>query len=432
VARSILTNAQPRAWRQPGSLALAIVLAGWAVILAVILSHRVFVTNDSLSNYIHVWYVADTFWGGHGVPLHMPVAGHGQAYAFPYAFVPWMSASLLRPIFGDWIVTLWLVLGFIGVVVAQWWAFPELRGGWWTALLLMNPMLVEAPVLGQQPFLWSAAMLFAAIGLWRRNRIVAAAIVLGLAQATHPAVMLPIAGPIVVARLYREPHKTRLLIAYAASLVIALPATLLVLVSPTVGDASTGVLLGNFAGTTSLRAVVIGGPFIAFALLRTPLSRVPAALFAFLLALNVVLVPIRHNQFAWGALTRSPEHTVDAFTKTAAFERGAMYRVLDASDGKVSMYQMLQAGGRLDSEPFPESIHREGFASLDAYRTFLADRKVKYVLISMAYDRHYATNEHTLLEKLTEERSPAAVCARLMVRDPLYDLYRIARDGCVT
>ena len=145
-----------------------------------ILAHKIFVTNDSISNYIHVWYIADRLYGGHGVPLRMPVLGHGDAYAFPYGFIPWMTAALLRPLFGDWVVTLWLVAGALGVIGAQWWAFPELRGGWWTALLLANPMLVEGPLLGQLPFLWAVAMLFAAIALWRRERFVAAAILLGL------------------------------------------------------------------------------------------------------------------------------------------------------------------------------------------------------------------------------------------------------------
>src|SRR5205823_12808242 len=122
---------------------------------------------------------------------------------------------------------------------AQWWAFPELRGAWWTSLLLLDPMLIEGPLLGQLPFLWAAAMAFAAIALWRRASWMAAAIVLGLAQATHPAVMLPIVGPLVLARLYWEPNRRRLIAAYAASLVIAAPTTWPVLASRSVSDVLT-------------------------------------------------------------------------------------------------------------------------------------------------------------------------------------------------
>ena len=98
----------------PGNVVLALTVTAWVVILALIGSHRIFLTNDSVNNYAHVWYAADRIWGGHGIPLHMPVIGHGDAYAFPYGFVPWLSAALVRPLFGDWTVTLWLILGFVG------------------------------------------------------------------------------------------------------------------------------------------------------------------------------------------------------------------------------------------------------------------------------------------------------------------------------
>ena len=60
--------------------------------------------------------------------------------------------------------------GFVGLVAATFWAFPELRRGWWAVAVLVNPALVEALLLGQLPFLWAAAMLMAAIGCWRRDR----------------------------------------------------------------------------------------------------------------------------------------------------------------------------------------------------------------------------------------------------------------------
>ena len=111
------------------AIALWIVGAGWAVVLLLILRHAVFVSDDSISNYGHVWYVSDRIWRYHHVPWSMPVIGHGKALAFPYAFVPWISAALLRPLLGDWVVTLWLVVGTIGLIAATFWAFPELRRG---------------------------------------------------------------------------------------------------------------------------------------------------------------------------------------------------------------------------------------------------------------------------------------------------------------
>src|SRR4051794_30945399 len=99
----------------------------WAVILVLLLRHREVISSDTLSNYIHVWFVADRFWHGGGLPFHMPVLAHGRALAFPYGFIPWMFAVLLWPIMGEWSVTLALGLGFVGLVAATFWAFPELR-----------------------------------------------------------------------------------------------------------------------------------------------------------------------------------------------------------------------------------------------------------------------------------------------------------------
>ncbi len=415
----------------PGNIALILMAAAWFVVLGLILGHRIFVTNDSVSNYIHVWYVADHFWGGHGIPLRMPVLGHGDAFAFPYAFLPWFTAALLRPIFGDWIVTLWLVVGFIGLVASQWWTFPALRGGWWTAMLLSDPMLVEAPVLGQLPFLWAAALLFAAIGCWRRGWWLAAAIVLGSAEATHPAVILPVVGPLILARSYFEPHRTRLLACYALSLLIAAPATWLVLASPSVGDSSTGTLAANFFETVGLRAIVVGAPFIGLVLVRTPLARIPAVLLVGLIALNAILVPIRHNEYAWGALGRTADTSLLEFIDSPAFAANSQrtYRILRVADGKIGMYQLVRAGARLDSEPFPESIDRRSFRSIDEYLAFLRDREVGFVIIYRAYDDRYQTNEHALLEQLAASGSAGiGPRAERIAGNDEYDVYRATTD----
>src|SRR5207249_4898232 len=135
------------------------------------------------------------------------------------------------------------------------------------------------------------------------NHAVAATVMLGLAQATHPAVMLPIAGPLVLARFYWEPQRRRLLTCYAISLAIASPAVGLVIASPSVGDSSTETLVRNFFDTVSLRAIVIAAPYIGLVIQRTRLARAPAAILVALLALNAILIPIRQNQFAWASLT---------------------------------------------------------------------------------------------------------------------------------
>ena len=137
-----------RTERMSGWVARAAVAAWWVSVLARMARHRIYVSHDTLISYAHVWYVSDRLWHGHGLPFRMPVLHHGQAVAFPYGLVPWTTAALVRPLFGDWTVTLWLVLGTVGLMAATFWAFPELRRGWWASAALVNPALVSSPIIG--------------------------------------------------------------------------------------------------------------------------------------------------------------------------------------------------------------------------------------------------------------------------------------------
>ena len=68
------------------------------------------------------------------------------------------------------------------------------------------------------------------------------------------------------------------------------------------------------------------------------------------------------------------------------------------------MYQVLKAGGRLDSEFFPESIGRRSFATVEAYSAFLRKRRRRQVILFANYDARWSTNEHALLEELASIR----------------------------
>ncbi|MDQ1520945.1 MAG: hypothetical protein QOI55_2018, partial [Actinomycetota bacterium] len=257
--------ALPRVIDATGTIALVSAAAAWLVVLGRILRHRIFISHDTMISYAHVWYVSDRLWHGHGLPLRMPMLGHGKAYAFPYGFVPWTTAALLRPLFGDWVVTLWLVLGAVGVVAATWWAFPELRRGWWATAVLVNPALVTGELIGQLPFLWAAALLIAAIGCWRRDRRTAAIVLAALAQATHPAVIVPISAAVVLGWVAFEPDRRALLRAYGLSLLPAIVAAWFVLRSPVFVESSLATKLGNFAGTVGPRSLIVAVPILLVA-----------------------------------------------------------------------------------------------------------------------------------------------------------------------
>ena len=140
------------------------------------------------------------------------------------------------------------------------WALPEIRRGWWAVAALVNPTLVMAPIIGQLPFLWATAFFFAAIGCWRRDRRIAAVVLLTVSQATHPAILMPIAFLVVAAWLPWERNKRALLVGYGIAVVASLPFAYLVFDSPVMEDTSLGVKIANFAATLAVRLFVVAAP----------------------------------------------------------------------------------------------------------------------------------------------------------------------------
>jgi hypothetical protein len=416
------------------AVAAALALA-WIGALGLLLRHRVVVSHDTMINYAHVWYVSKRLWGGHGIPFRMPVLGHGQAFAFPYGVVPWLTAAVFRPLAGDWIVTLWLVLGIAGLLGATFAAFPELRRGWAAATVLLNPALVAAALIGQMPFAWGAALLLAAVAAWRRNRPGWAALFCALGQVTHPAVVAPIAAVAVVLRLpfERAERRGQLLRWYGLSLLPMIPAAWLVVRSPVFEESSTAVKVANFFTTLLPRCLVLVIPaglvlLAGFASRRAGRTAWtgPAAFAATAALLAVIWRPLLLPE-ASGSLWRRPDRAMLTFLHSPAYQPGATYRVLRVTDFKVSLYQLLRAGGRLDSEFFPESIVRRRWPSDDDYGAFLRRRHVDYVMIWGRYGRVFHTDDEQRLVDL-EACSPAApVCTRKLTGNDRWRLWSVTR-----
>lgn len=379
---------------------MAVVALAWAVILTLVLRHRIFVTHDSLISYAHTWWIDSQLWHGHGIPWHMPVLGHGQALTFPYGALPWLVGAVLWPLVGEWAVTLVLVLGAVGLIAAIFWAFPEARRPWWAVIVLANPVLVLAPLSGQIPFLWGAALLTVGIGCWRRGHWVLAVAFVALAQITHVAVVLPIAAVLVLARLRSEPHRRALVVCYLASVLIALPAVWPVLQSPVFIETSALTEAWQLFGTVVIRLFVFVPPVAAMVWKRPRRPWWLPAIAAFTVAANVALLAPMDAGYSWTALGREPDETLARFAESAQFQPGLTYRVLRTSDGKVGMYQLLRRGARLDSEFYPESIWGGVFATERDYSEFLRARRVDMVLV---YDRipgHVHTNEPEMLARM--------------------------------
>jgi hypothetical protein len=434
------------ALRQDGSALLAdetragrnakrTLIVAWVVILVLLLRHREVISSDTLSNYVHVWFVADKVWHGGGVPFRMPVLAHGQALAFPYGFLPWIFAVLLWPIMGEWSVTLTLGIGFVGLVAATFWAFPELRRGWWAAAVLVNPAFVEGLLLGQLPFLWAAAMLLVAIGLWRKGRQTWAIVFAALAQITHAPVLIPLVAMLVIVWWRFEPDRRALVRGWLISFVASLPAAYLVFASPVTSQTSMLWSIWVEVETVALRSLVLFVPIGLVYLQRRALRpNAPVIAAAAMVVGQLVTLPISGMIAGWGALNRNPDVVGRAIPQSIAVVHGATYRVLSFGDGKYGMYAVVRAGGRLDSEFFPESIYRRSFRDQRTYARFLDQRHIEYVVVDYRYHKFH-TNEQQLLDAMAANDGPEGCINGLRVerieRSQLLTAYRIIRD-CAT
>ncbi len=101
--------------------------------------------------------------------------------------------------------------------------------------------------------------------------------------------------------------------------------------------------------------------------------------------------------------------------------------MLRVPDFKVGTYQMLRAGGRLDSEFFPESIVRRRWPSATEYGEFLRRRHVDYVMIWGGYARVFKANDADRLAELEACRPDTPVCAREIERNTRWTLWEITR-----
>jgi len=401
-------------------------------VLAVYARHRIVLTSDSLNNHVHVWYIARDLWHHGRLPWRFPELGHGEAYAYPYGFVNWTTAALVWPLFGDWAVTLWTMLGVVGCLVATFVAFPELRRGWWAAAALANPTFMWALLFGQQSFAWGSMFVLFGVAAWRRGARGWAAVLVGVGFATHPYIVAPMLFfTLVILYLPLTRDRGALVKWFAVACVIALPAVAIVFLSPSASDSRPSTQIVNFWQTLGPRMFVIGLPLFYVAVRRigkgwlAPLMLIPPLLIFFSLSYPL-------NAWAqWRALARHGADTasLDAYLRSPPFEKGATYRVLRGGDGKLGLYHVLQAGGRLDSEMFPETMAIRDFRSVAEYEKLLCDRHVDQLMHFATYEPSRHTNEHEVIDRLAEDGG-VRVQLRELARGAGYEVYAVDRSGC--
>jgi len=230
-----------------------------------------------------------------------------------------------------------------------------------------------------------------------------------------------------------EPDRRALIRAWVISLVPALPAVYLVFASPVTSQTSPLWSVWVEVETLALRSLVLIVPLgLLYLQSRERRPNAPIIAAAVMVVGQFVTIPISGMVSGWGALNRDPDRAASAITHSVSIVHGATYRVLSYGDGKYGMYAVVRAGGRLDSEFFPESLYRRSFRDESAYATFLTKRKVEYVLVDHRYKKFH-TNEQALLDAIAATPGDAGCVGGLRVQRELQTAtlttYRITR-GC--
>ena len=156
----------------------------------------------------------------------------------------------------------------------------------------------------------------------------------------------------------------------------------------------------------------------------------PAALLVSFASIASFEAPL-NVRFQWGALNRNVNTaSLDSFLHSHRFVPGATYRLLrGAGDAKLGMYRLLQAGGRLDSELFPESMAIRDFRSLGDYEDLLCRRHIDFIVHYRSYDASRRTNEHEYIDRLAVA-ADEPVRLELVERGGGHEVYAVDRHGC--
>lgn len=381
-----------------GVAASVVLLGMFVVFLGIVLSHPFYLGNDSAQSYAHVWFIAQALFTGHGIPLRMTDLEAGRAFTFPYAVIPWLPSALLRPLLGDWVVTASMVGGVAFLAAGIWRWLPRTTSPLLTAMMLLSPLLWSGIAQFQLPTYWAFAFACwsaAALDRGQSRRGVAFAVGAIVAHPLMGIAALGCTGLVAIEAERRLP--VRRVVLLAAATVLASPAIWAFVRTPLLEHVGATSLLQPI-DLTMRRLVILAWPWF---LQRT----LPLALRLHVPLLLIGVVLVGNN-----AITRVPsnlwERSAPRFADYIADGRvlpEATYRILVTNSHEDGMVQIMEAGGHLAQEFFDESIRRDSFASTDAYRCFLAQKRADRVLVSADWIARSYTNELQLLETLIQE-----------------------------
>ncbi|MBX7111683.1 MAG: glycosyltransferase family 2 protein [Dehalococcoidia bacterium] len=388
------TVPQSLRWRVNVALA-AVLLIVFAGFLGMLLTHPVFLGDDSAQSYGHVWFIAKRLYAGEWLPLHMASLESGRAYTLPYGALPWIPTALLRPLLGDWAVTASMGVGVALLFLGIWRWLPRTATPLMTALVLLNWQLWNGILQFQLLTIWALAFACLAAAEYDRSRPRRGTALAFAAFLAHPLMggcALAVTSLAAVERERRVPWRRAAWLCLAAAL--AAPAIWMFVTTPSVSDAAkwsplvTGQVLGR-------RLSILAWPWLI-----QRVRPVTVRLYAPIFALGSVLLVLHlghanPRNLRWESLPRFPDYLA-----AGRLDRTQRYRVLTTSNQEDGMTQLLQAGGSLAQEYFDESVYRHSFRNAEEYRCFLERKRATRVLVNDLWVRLHRTNEVQLLDEL--------------------------------
>lgn len=378
-------------------LAPAIIGIALAALLAILLK-PFYLGDDSAHSYAHVWYLSQSIWNAHDLPLRMSQLENGKAMTFPYAFIPWLPTALVYPAFGDWAVTLSYVVGVLFAMAAALWFRPGLRNPALFGLFLLNPLLWNGVTQFQLATFWAFGFVLAGAALFERRRRAAATGAFALGIVCHPMLGLAAIVMYVGIEWYRLKGAPRPLIAAAAlAALLASPAILMFLATPAIHNA--GLVAIALTGGDNLRRLTIVALVFALPAAAAFVQRHERLLYSLGGASTLgVLLWVAPS----GLWSRSTPQFSD-YLAGAPVDHAHSYRVMTQNNREDGMVEFMKAGAVLSNEFFSESENRRSFSSLDQYECLLATRNAGHVILTGGYQRHWRTNERALLDRMAME-----------------------------
>jgi len=388
-----------RSWLGAG-LAAAVLLA-FAGFLAIVLSHTVYIGNDSAQSYGHVWFIEHSLRAGHGIPLHMPNLDNGRALTLPYGAIPWLPAALARPLLGDWAVTASMVLGALLLLygITKW--LPKTASPLVMAVILLNWQLWNSILQFQLPTIWALALAALATAEFDRGRHARGAALAAGALIAHPLMGgagLALAHLASIETTRRLPWRRAPWLLLAA--LAAAPAIGAFLQIPAIDHVSRWGWITP-ARITLQRTSMLWWPWLcSLGIVWVRRFHIPVMLAGGVLLTRNFTGSNPYNAL-WVSLPRFPD-----YIEAGRVDPRARYRVLTMSDQEDGMVQLMRAGAVLAQDFFDESVERRSFGNTEEYRCFLARKGADRVLVQGEWLRHPlrdTSNEVEYLDRIVGE-----------------------------